>query len=289
VIGSLIKSISGGDGTTAKQPRSAAAAWTQFTTEGQDASFSSFEIDFDRLAKNGFISPRSIGQPVSGDIRIIKRRLLRRLNFLRRHEAIDGDPRSGCPAILVTSSEPEEGKTFLAVNLALSFAMEERLRVILVDADLIKPSLASVFGLPAGKGLGDSFRDASISPAHVIGCAKQIPLGLVKAGTDTEAFAEALMGQSLAARLNRFAVAFDAHIVMVDGPPLLATTEAALLAEQVDEVVFVVRAGHTPAQRVTAALDLLSEEDRISLVLNRAPFTQNARSYRDYEPQVPVL
>jgi integrase len=149
VISSLIKSLSGNEGTAAYQSRRAAAArrrgqdtpdgqavpWTQFTAPEQDASFSSFEIDFDRLAKKGFVSPKFSGRELSRDIRTIKRRLLRRLNFLCRYERIDNDPRSGCPAILITSSEPEEGKTFLAVNLALSFTMEERLRVLLVDED----------------------------------------------------------------------------------------------------------------------------------------------------------
>lgn len=251
----------------------------------KEVRFPIFEPDLGRLAKRGFAIPSQAAPSICGEIRVIKRRLLRRLNFLHR-DNWDGSGQAGaCPLVLVTSSEPEEGKTFLAANLALSLAMEEGVKVLLVDGDLIKPSLADLFELGLRLGLGDSFSDPAIPPHRIINCAVQMPLGVVTAGRNTGAFAGGLIGGSLRGVLDVVAVAFGAHVVIIDGPPILATTEAAILAEQVDELVFVVRADATPAHRVSAALDLLSGEDRISLVLNRAPFTQKTpKNYRNYEP-----
>src|SRR3546814_10387005 len=113
-------------------------------------------IDRDVLRGLGFILPDSPVSSVSEEFRIIKRQLL--LGATGKH----GEKLSRGERILVCSAHPGEGKTFCAINLALSMAAEKDVHVLLVDADFAKPSILSTFGLSGGAGMNDAPADPSV-------------------------------------------------------------------------------------------------------------------------------
>ena len=120
-------------------------------------------VDRDALAEAGMIVP---GGPVSGlaeEFRIVKRRLLREIKGLE--EAGKG---ARARRVLIASANPHEGKTYCAVNLAMSLAMEQDHEVLLVDADFAKPSILSALGLSAGRGFMDALADPALDVANAI-------------------------------------------------------------------------------------------------------------------------
>ena len=119
-------------------------------------------IDLDRLRKAGMVMPNGERTAAAEEFRFIKRPLLGKA--LRKGE---GALRHG-NLIMVTSSLPGEGKTFCAINLALSIAMEMDHTVLLVDADVARPSVLDALGLEADRGLMDLLRDDTMKPADVM-------------------------------------------------------------------------------------------------------------------------
>jgi Mrp family chromosome partitioning ATPase len=247
----------------------------------------SFDLDLALLQSKGVYTPASRDAPLAYELRAIKRRLLRRIGFLQR---AGRDPRElqagGRPrnVILCTSTRPGEGKSFAAVNLAASLAFEEGLPVLLIDGDPTRPRLRSYFGLPAEKGLTDLLQSPGISLATACRRVEGLPLTVLGEGSKTANPTE-LFGSVAARRL--FAAASEqwgAGVVIIDAPPMLATTETIALARHADEVVFVVEADATPQPAVAAALDeLLELNPNVSLLLNRCLVPAGGSHYAAYE------
>jgi protein-tyrosine kinase len=114
------------------------------------------EIDLARLAAMGYVTPENSRAQIASEFRVIKRPLL--MNVQGRSAA----PVDRANLIMVTSSLPGEGKTFVAVNLAVSIAMEMDCRVLLVDADVSRPAVLQRLGLPVSPGLLDLLTDSSL-------------------------------------------------------------------------------------------------------------------------------
>ncbi len=237
-------------------------------------------LDFDHLEQLGFITPSRLGRDLARDFSAVKRRLFRRLDFFQRKPR----PEATAPTILVTSGNPGEGKTFSAINLAFSLAIEDQLRVLLIDTDLAKPSIPVVFGYaPDFPGLFDRLTGALDNDLEIQIPVSQLPLTIVPAGHATVAPASLLGGRPMADFLSRMANAGEHDVLVLDGPPLLATTEAAALVPHATEVVLVVGAGMANRRQIAASLDLLEHViDRVSLLLNRAVFSDRAAQYGNY-------
>ncbi len=245
-----------------------------------------FDLDSDYLASQGFLTPGS-SAPIAYEMRAIKRRLLRRMGFLkapRRQDRMFGSTARQRNLILVTSTRASEGKTFVACNLALSMAGEDEMEVLLVDADAPRPKVRTHFGLDEAPGLMDALVSPHIAPEMFIQRASQLPLSILPEGEPTDLAAE-MFGSVEAQRLfSHLSCARQDRFVVIDAPPVLATTEAVLLARHVDEIVFVVEADATPEPAVAAALDELAEVNpNISLVLNRCLLTGGGAHYGSYE------
>ncbi len=181
--------------------------------------------------------------------------------------------------IMIASAMSGEGKTFTAVNLALSMALEKDLRVLLVDADVAKPQLSHVLGRGDAAGLLDALREPGLDVESLICPTDLSTLSFLAAGTSSEDATELLASarmEQLAAQLGEN----DAQrVVVFDSPPLLQTTESPALARMAGQVVVVVRAEFTPQPVLLDALKSLEKHPSVSLVLNQSIRTVTSAYY----------
>ncbi len=229
-------------------------------------------IDLGRLAAMGFaVAPEDGGAQADDgahtreEFRLIKRPLL--LNAFG--EAAASVPRGN--VIMVTSAVAGEGKTFCSINLALSVAMERDRRVLLVDADLQRPMVATTLGIPQGPGLVDLLENPSLDPGEVFVNTSVSRLSVLPAGSRHQFGTELLASEAMKAFVQELSERYPDRLVLFDSPPLLAATQAVVLAGLAGQIVMVVGAGSTSQEAVTEALGMLDAEKPIGLVLNRYP------------------
>lgn len=232
-------------------------------------------IDREALEKAGYILP---GAPVTGlaeEFRIIKRQLL--LGANGGHIAEEKRR-----TILVCSSQSDEGKSFSAVNLALSLATEKDLEVLLVDGDFNNPEVLSILGLEDGPGLIDAIADpAADAEAFVIRTDIE-GLSVLPAGTHANNVTELLASDRTRQVLADLAAGRPRRIVLFDSPPALMASPATVMATHVGQVLMVVRADVTTEADLREAVALLSGCDHLSLMLNAAGFSATGRRFGSY-------
>jgi protein-tyrosine kinase len=221
------------------------------------------ELDLQRLAAANFVTPGAPRNRIADQYRVIKRPLI--ANALGKGAA----PVAHGNRIMVTSALPGEGKTFTAVNLALSIAAELDTTVMLVDADVGRPSVLKTLGLAPGPGLLDVLEGRATMP-EVLLRTNIDKLTLLSAGTLHDRATEVLASDGMQSLLQEVAQRYDDRIIIFDSPPLLLTTEARALASHMGQIVMVVRAGHTSQSDVRAALDTIEFCPVKLLVLNQA-------------------
>ena len=207
-----------------------------------------FELDLVKLARSGFVTPDSPRSRVADEFRIIKRPLIANASARRAIPIKNGN------LIMVTSAVPGEGKTFSAINLAMSIAMELDQTVLLVDADVARPSLPRVLGFPAGKGLLDGLRSKSFDLDKALIRTNVEKLTVLPSGTPDAHATELLASDAMVRLLDGMASRHADRIVIFDSPPLLATTESRVLATHMGQIVFVVQAETTLQSAVKRAL-----------------------------------
>jgi len=176
--------------------------------------------------------------------------------------------------ILVTSPQKSEGKSITAANLALTMAQELQRRVVLVEADLRKPSLQQMFGLPAGPGLADFLAGA----CELRDALKYLPehhLTVMPAGAMPTNPAELLGSTAMRRLLDQLRSRFDR--VILDTPPVLPLADVAVLAPLVDGTLLVVRAGVTPKPAIENALRAFDSSRLLGVVLNESGLEQDYR------------
>lgn len=171
---------------------------------------------------------------------------------------------NGIRTIMVTSASPEDGKTTTAVNLALVLSESYRRRVLLVDADLRRPSIANLTGLTDAAGLSETLRASTEQKLALVAVTPL--LTLLPAGQAIADPISALTSLRMRRILDEAALGFD--WVILDAPPVGAVTDASLLAEMVDGTLFVVRAAQTQYQLVRKAIDSLGRDRLLGVVLN---------------------
>lgn len=235
------------------------------------------DINLARLHQMGMVTQDGGRTSAAEDFRIIKRPLLR--NAL---DAItSGQPNGNL--IVVTSALPGEGKTFCAVNLAMSIAMEKDHTVLLVDADVARPSVLRVLGLPAAPGLMDILLSERVNLADVITRTNIASLSLVPAGRNNKHATELLASQAMSALLSEISRRYPERIVIFDSPPLLLTSEASVLAAQMGQVVMVVDSEATTQREVREALRRLDNCPRVDLICNKARAFSGGEYYGYYD------
>ena len=232
-------------------------------------------IDRARLAARGFILPDMPTGALAEEFRIIKRQLL-----LATRSA--GGPDGKRRTILVASAQPGEGKSFCALNLALSIAGEKEVEVLLVDGDFAKPALPALLGIKAGAGLIDAIADAATDPNDLV-VETDIPgLSLLPAGRGANDVTELIASARTREVLAALAEGHPNRILIFDSPPALVASPASVLATHAGQVMMVVRADRTTEADLREALSLLSACDNVSLVLNGARLNVGGPRFGSY-------
>jgi len=221
-------------------------------------------LDTARLALAGTVDWTADRTPVMEELRLIKRRLLRRAF----NEA--NGPDSISHLVMITSAKPREGKTFTSTNIAISISLEEDYNVLLVDADVRRQALRQNLGLEANQGFVDLLLNPGLDMADVL-LRTNIPrLSILPAGMMSDRAPELLASSRMRDLIDDMAQRYRDRIIIFDTAPCLVSSDAATLAAHVGQVVFVVEAEQTQQHEIVAALNLISACPDISLVLNKA-------------------
>ena len=179
--------------------------------------------------------------------------------------------------ILVTSSMAGEGKTFVTSNLVRSIVRQSERRVLVIDADLRRPRLHTVFGSPAAPGLSDYLRGVADEPS-IIQHGEEGNLCLIPCGGKVNDPSELLSNGRVKTLLDRVGPAFD--WVIIDSPPCLPVADAGIVAHWCDGVLLVVRAGFTPSAVIVRSRQELKQRNLVGVVLNAV--AEDASGYGPY-------
>lgn len=234
------------------------------------------DINLARLRQRGMVTHDSGRTTVAEDFRIIKRHLL---NYAR---GVGGQQARCGNLVVVTSALPGEGKTYCAVNLAMSISMEKDARALLVDADVARPSVLRVLGLEAERGMMDVLLNSNLDLSDVILRTNIPSFSLLPAGRPNRHATELLASRSMSQLLEELATRYPDRIIIFDSPPLLLTTEASVLVSQMGQVVMVVEAETTSQAAVKDALQRIEHCQQINLVYNKSRAFPGAEYYGYY-------
>jgi protein-tyrosine kinase len=221
-------------------------------------------LDLNAMTASGLLTPNAARSKLADDFRVIKRPLI--ANAMGK----------GVPAvtngnlIMVTSALPGEGKSFSAINLAISIAMELDNTVMLVDADVARPSILNMLGLPPTRGLLDVVDKDSVDISEVLLKTNIEKLTILPSGTQHPRATELLASESMVRLLDDMASRYPDRIIIFDSPPLLLTTESRALATHMGQVMVIVHAGHTAQAAVKEALRTINACPVKMMVLNQS-------------------
>jgi protein-tyrosine kinase len=248
------------------------------TASGQQSQGAStrapIRIHLEAIKVRGFVTPDGEQSQIGQEFRLIKRPLL--INAFGR----------GAPAtrngkrVMVSSAFPGEGKSFCAINLAISIAAEKDFKVILIDADVARPSIPRELGFECQGGLMDLLIDPNKNVVDYVMPTNVKNLSILSAGKRHKQATEFLASASMTKLLDDLSKSYPDSILVFDSPPLLVTTESQVLASYMGQVVLVVEAGRTPRETVNEALASIESNDIIGLVLNKS---QNISAGSNYQ------
>jgi len=218
-------------------------------------------LNFDKLRHYGIITPDDRRTAVTEQFRVIKRPLLM--------NSFNNAVKNG-NLIMVSSSLAGEGKSFCAINLAMSIAMEMDHTVLLVDADVARPMIPKILGVETDRGLLDVLLDDKLDLTEVLIKTNIEKLSVLTAGKPHPNANELLASQSMGLLLKELVQRYEDRIIIFDSPPLLLTSEARVLASQMGQIVLVVEAEKTPQLSVRETLRQIETCEMINLVYNKA-------------------
>jgi protein-tyrosine kinase len=233
-------------------------------------------LDFVQLRQDGRLAPEALTHQTEEEFRRIKWPLL---NAIAHRE---GARPAANNIVLVTSAIPGEGKTFNALNLALSIARDRDLDVLLVDGDVAQPSLTASLGLTGRPGITNLLRDTALVLDDIV-CSTNIPqLEVVPAGVRHDNAPELLASMRMDVVVGQLCARTSPGVVIVDSPPVLATNEAQVMTRYAGQILMVVRADFTEQRVLTEALSLIDRSRPVSTVLNRVEPSLVSRYYSHY-------
>src|SRR5215472_16118410 len=183
---------------------------------------------------------------------------------------------------MVTSALPREGKTFTAVNLALSVAAEVDNTVLLIDGDVAHPMFTDLLGVSREPGLLDLLTRDDLDVGDTLVKTNVEKLSILPAGANHPFATELLASEQMASLLRAVALRYPDRIIIIDSPPLLATTEARVLATRAGQIVMVVAADTTTQHAVQQALGTIESCDIVMMMLNKAHRTDVGSYYGYY-------
>jgi exopolysaccharide/PEP-CTERM locus tyrosine autokinase len=235
-------------------------------------------IDRAMLAERGFIVPEHAAGGLAEEFRLVKHQLLA---GIARHVSLPDAKRR---TVMITSGQPGEGKSFCAINLALSLAGERDVEVLLIDGDVARPDALATLGVPDdGPGLVDALADPAADPEAFVLRTDVPGLSVLPAGCKANDVPELLASDRASDLLARLAAADSRRILLFDSPPALLASPATVLAGHVGQVLVVVRADRTTEADLRETIGLLDACDHVGLLLNGAAIAVNGRKFGAYD------
>jgi len=232
------------------------------------------KFNWDYLKENGYICEDNSHSQLAEEYRSIKRPLVVNAVGARKKDIARSN------LILITSSIPDEGKTFTAINLALSIAAELDKKVLLIDADVSKPSISKVLGVKQTPGLIEYLEGGIENLSDVISQTEIDGLRIIPAGKRHKFSTELLASNKMADLAQELSDRYPDRIVIFDSPPLLATTQAEVLASLVGQVVLVVAAESTSQNIVMESVKKLNScADVVLTLLNKTQRSMDTSYY----------
>jgi capsular exopolysaccharide synthesis family protein len=198
-----------------------------------------------------------------------------RLRQLRQNRSIK--------KVLITSSIPEEGKSLVAANLALTLARKQQQRVLLLEGDLRRPVLAHQFGVGKLAGMSEALQ-GEFSPTRHIYYLEEPKLWFMPAGYPPENPLELMQSGRLTELMERLTTGFD--WIVIDSPPLLPLADTTVWARLADGVLLVAREGKTERQALKRGVDALGQTNLLGVVLNSCSDTDHSNYYQRYSPHL---
>jgi protein-tyrosine kinase len=234
------------------------------------------KLDLAKMRQYGIVTPDQGRTQIAEQFRVIKRPLLTNA-FTKGPGMIKNGN-----LIMVTSALAGEGKSFCTVNLAMSIAMEMDRTVLLVDADVARPSVPRILGVGTERGLLDILVDEDLSLPDVLIKTDIEKLTLLTAGRRHSHSTELLASRNMGELLKELAERYADRVVIFDSPPLLLTSEARVLATQMGQIVLVVEAETTSQQAVRETLRQIESCDVVNLIYNKTRTFSGGEYYGYY-------
>ena len=220
------------------------------------------QLDTEHLKQYGYLTLETQTSQLAEEYRIIKRPILK--NAFGKMSSTIERPN----LIMLTSALPGEGKTFSAINLALSIALEKDTTVLLVDCDVVNPRLTKLHGLEGKPGLIDLLDDPSCDLRDVIVNTNIPNFRILPAGKAHNYSTELLSSAEMERVAIELSERYKDRIVIFDAPPILLTTQAKVLSNIVGQIIIVVAAGRTPKKAVKEVISELDKSKVSGLLLN---------------------
>jgi protein-tyrosine kinase len=232
-------------------------------------------IDLGHLAAQGYLTPILSDRALAEQIRVIKQAVLKNVE-------VAGERGLRRNLVLVTSSAPGEGKTFFSMNLAMSLAMEVDRHALLVDADVLRPSVLQRYGIEPGIGLMELAVQGDLDVSDVLLRTNIPKLSLLPAGRPDQKSPELLSSAYIDRLLTELSERYADRLVIFDAPPVLVSSGTRHLATRVGQVIMIVQADEADARTVAQAFEAVEACPIVSSVLNRSSLP-DAGVYDYYE------
>ena len=231
------------------------------------------ELDLRWLSSAGYLTPDHPESEIANEFRRIKRPLINACQG-KTGARVENPNR-----IMVTSSLEGEGKSFVALNLAISIAMERNCTALLIDADTTRPSLSHLLGLSSGPGLLDLLTDHSLPVSKALARTNIERLVVLPAGAHRPHATELLASEIMEGLVQQLASRYADRILIFDTPPLLAAPEPAVLARYMGQILVVVEANRTTHKALQHALAAVESRPAVMTVLNKSLSAEQTYQY----------
>ncbi|WP_426359501.1 XrtA-associated tyrosine autokinase [Pseudocolwellia sp. HL-MZ19] len=221
-------------------------------------------IDKKSLEERGYLIDNGTRKSIKDEFRQIKRKLLNNA-FGAASKTLDNSN-----LVMVSSSKPNEGKTFVSINLALSIALEQDKTVLLIDADVLRPSINRELGVGNVPGLIEYLLGEKETIADIIYNTNIDKLKVIPAGEPHHLSNELLASDKMESLAKELAERYPDRIVIFDCPPLIGVTETLVLANLMGQAIVVVEESKTQLSDIQKATENLSDDLALGIVLNKA-------------------
>ena len=261
-------------GHARREPTLGDIAATETTPSDEQHNIQRVELDLSKITSAGYLQPEDSESEVANEFRKIKRPLIKAC------QGKTAAPIHNANRIMVTSSLEGEGKSFVALNLALSIAMERDNTVLLIDADTTRPRLSQLAGIDTKFGLLDLLAgDDMLQVPEALFRTNIEKLTLLPAGKGRRQATELLASGAMERLLQHLASRYPDRILIFDAPPLLGAPEPAVLASHMGQIIVVVEADKTMQKVLTKALTTIQSCPVVTTVLNKASSSEQGYFY----------